>query len=315
MGIAWLVCSFSTAAALSPLKPGALVDNPNHRAPEVLAGIQEAGTALDVSAWRFRKAVKLEAPGAQQLELDLDVLSRAQPRFDDLRLVRDGKQLPYILERTSVSRPLAPEVKAVNDAKEPKISRWLIKLPRPGLPLARLDCRAGTTLFRREMMLYEEPADERGEKHQRRLGATTWLQTPDRKSQEFLLELDNSPRTDTLFLETHNGDNPPLSLENFQLFYAATRVLFKASSGEGLWLFYGNPQAAAPQYDLGLVAGQLLAAQKSSASLAAEERLKPAPWGEGQAAGKLGVLFWTVLALVVVALLLIISRLLPKGAH
>jgi hypothetical protein len=303
------------STAVSPLKPGPLADNPNHRAPEVLAGIQETGTTLDVSAWRFRKAVKLQGPGAQQLELDIDVLSRAQPGFDDLRLVRDGKQLPYILERTSISRPLAPEVKAMNGAKEPNISRWLIKLPRARLPLARLDCRAGTTLFRREMILYEEPADERGERHQRRLGGTTWLRTPDRESKEFVLVLENSPQTDTLFLETHNGDNPPLILEKFQLFYPATRAIFKARSGEGLFLFYGNPEAAAPQYDLGLVAGQLLAAQKTSASLAAEERLKKAPRSEGYARGQLGVLFWTVLGLVVAVLLLIISRLLPKASQ
>ena len=84
---------------MSPLKPSPLADNPNYRPPEVLAGIQEGGTALDVSAWKFRKAVKLSRAGAQRIELDLDVLSHAQPGFADLRLLRDGKQLPYILER------------------------------------------------------------------------------------------------------------------------------------------------------------------------------------------------------------------------
>ena len=124
--------------------------------------------------------------------------------------------------------------------------------------------------------------------------------------------LTRPPRTDTLILETDNGDNPPLILDQFQLFYPATRVLFKTSSGEGLALFYGNPEAAAPQYDLSLVAGQLLAARKSKAALASEERLKAAPWVERHPPGQLSVLFWAVLALVVVALLLIISRLLPK---
>jgi hypothetical protein len=94
------------AVAVSPLKPSALADNPKYRAPEVLAGIQEGGTALDVAAWKFRKVVKLSRAGAQRIELDLDVLSHAQPGFADLRLLRDGKQLPYILEPTSISRAL-----------------------------------------------------------------------------------------------------------------------------------------------------------------------------------------------------------------
>ena len=91
---------------MSPLKLSPLADNPAYRAPEVLAGIQEGGTALDVSAWKYRKAVKLRSRGAQRIELDLDVLSHAQPGFGDLRLVSAGKQLPYILEPT-VHQPLA----------------------------------------------------------------------------------------------------------------------------------------------------------------------------------------------------------------
>ena len=113
-------------------------------------------------------------------------------------------------------------------------------------------------------------------------------------------------------LETHNGDNPTVELEKFQAFYPATRVLFKAHPADELLLYYGNPQAAAPRYDLSLVAGQLLAADQAEAALAAEEQLKKS-WGDGSQPGKGGVVFWGILAVVVVALLVIISRLLPKS--
>src|ERR1019366_5207537 len=56
--------------AVSSLKPSLLADNPMYHAPEVLAGIQEGGSALDVTAWKFRKAVKLSRAGAQRIELD-----------------------------------------------------------------------------------------------------------------------------------------------------------------------------------------------------------------------------------------------------
>jgi hypothetical protein len=88
-------------------------------------------------------------------------------------------------------------------------------------------------------------------------------------------------------------------------------MLFKAQPAEDILLYYGNPRANAPRYGLSLVAGQLLAAGKAPASPAEEEQLKKSPWTEGQA-GKGGVIFWGILALVVVVLLDVISRLLPK---
>ena len=68
------------------------------------------GAALDVSAWKFRKPVKMSGAGAQQLELDLDVLAHGQPGFADLRLMSGSNQVPYIIQRTSISRSLAPTV-------------------------------------------------------------------------------------------------------------------------------------------------------------------------------------------------------------
>jgi hypothetical protein len=300
--------------AVSPLGFAPLTDNPDYHLPEVLAGIQEGGTALDVSEWKHRKPIKLTRPGAQRLELDLDVLSHAQPGFGDLRLVSAGKQLPYILERTSISRSLTPAVTTASDKKDPELSRWIIKLPRPALPLTRLSCTARTPLFQRDVSLYEELRDDRGEKYRRPLGTVSWVQTPDRISKQFMLRLESPPSADTLVLETHNGDNPPIELEKFQAFYPATRIPFKAQPADELLLYYGNPRAAAPRYDLSLVAGQLLAADHSEATLAAEEKLKTS-WGEGRRPGTGGVVFWGMLAVVVAVLLIIISRLLPQSTR
>ena len=300
------------SAAASPLTVSPVADNPSYRAPEVLAGIQEGGSALDISAWKFRKPVNLSRPGAQRIELDLDVLSHAQPGFSDLRLLRTGKQLPYILQDTSIRRALTPTVTPATDKKDPTLSRWIIKLPRNGLPITRLSCTARTPVFQRDVTLYEDLRDERGDTYRRTLGGAPWVQTPGRASKEFTLTLDAAPRSDTLVLETHNGDNPPIELEKFQAFYPATRVLFKAQPADELLLYYGNPQAASPRYDLSLVAGQLLAADQAEATLAAEEQLKTS-WGEGHRPGKGGIVFWGILAVVVVALLIIISRLLPQS--
>jgi hypothetical protein len=297
---------------VSPVKVSAVAANPNYRPPEVLAGIQDSGSTLDVSAWKYRKPVKVNRAGAQRIELDVDVLSHAQPGFADLRLLRDGKQLPYILEATSISRPLTPTVTTANDKKDPTISRWIIKLTRSGLPITRLSCTARTALFQRDMTLYEELTDDRGEKYRRSLSAATWIQTPERTGKQFSLPLNGSPTSDTLVLETHNGDNPGIELDKLQVSYPATRLLFKAQPADELLLYYGNPQASSPRYDLSLVAGQLLAADQTEATAAAEEQLKKS-WGEGHRHGQGGIVFWGILAVVVVVLLVIITRLLPQS--
>jgi hypothetical protein len=301
------------AAAATPVTISAPADNPNYRAPEALAGVELAGAALDVSDWKFRKAVQITRGGAQQIELDLDVLANAAPGFADLRMLHGSNQVPYIVQRTSISRSLAPAVVLTNDVKQPKLSRWIIKLPRASLPLTRLAFVTKTPLFMREMSLSEELTDERGDKYRRSLGSSSWTQTPGRKANDFSLTLDGTAQSGTLFLETQNGDNPPIELEKFAVFYPATRVLFKAKADEALFLYYGNPRVSVPSYDLSLVAGELLAADKATAKLADEQQLKKSSWAESQTPGSGGFIFWGMLAVVVVGLLVIITRLLPKA--
>lgn len=298
---------------VSTVKFSPLSEHPGFRPPDVLAEIELAGTTLDVSPWRFRKAIKLLNPGAQQLELDLEVLAQAQPGFQDLRLMRGDKQVPYVLERTSISRTLTPTVTVTSDPKNKSISRWIITLPQANLPITRLSCTARTALFQRDLALYEELSDERGEKYRRQVASANWTQTPDRKSGEFVLSVNGPLRSNTLILETHNGDNPPIELENFRLCHPVTRMLFKAKADDDLLIYYGHPRAASPRYDLSLVAGQLLAAEKSTATLVAQQQLKQSSWAEGRTPGKGGVVFWGILALVVLGLLVVISRLLPKA--
>jgi Protein of unknown function (DUF3999) len=299
--------------AVTPVKISALADNSDFRAPEALAGVELGGTALDVADWKYRKPVKISSGGAQQLEPDLDVLAHAQPGFADLRVMHGSNQVPYIVQYTSINRALTPSVTPTNDAKQPKLSRWMIKLPQAGLPLTRLSCETRTALFQRDVTLYEELTDERGEKYRRNLGGAAWTQTPDRKSREFALPLNERLQSDTLFFETENGDNPSIELEKFVVIYPATRALFKAKAGDELFLYYGNPRVFAPRYDLSLLAGELLATDKKMATLSDEQQLKKSLWRENQTPGKGGAIFWGILALVVVVLLMVIFRLLPKA--
>lgn len=309
--LAGLAAGLSAAPAVV-VTPGPLEPNPAYRAPETLPGLAELAATLDPKAWRFRKTTTLRRPGVQQLELDADVVSRAQANWSDLRLVRGDRQVPYLIERPSLTRGLAPEVSVVPDPRNPSRSRWKLTLSHSNLPLTRLECRTRTALFQRTVRVWEEVPDGRGGRYERELGQAHWQRTAGDKNPNLSLAITTPPRTATLFVETDNGDNPPLELESFRVVYPVTRLVFK--SAEAPMLYYGNPHAVAPRYDVALVAGHLMAADKSVAEPGAEEVLKPAPWSDGEPlTGVRGWIFWGVLALVVAGLLTILARLVPQG--
>jgi hypothetical protein len=296
-----------------PVEPGATVsalrDNPSYRAPEALPGLGGPGAAIDPSPWGFRKPVRLGAGAIHQLELDIDVLSHAAHGAQDLRLVREGKQLPYVVESTSLSRPISLPLASDPDPKRPTLSRWSIALPRKRVPVSRLTFTAPEALFHREVRLSEDIPDDRGVVQRVPLASASWVRRAG--SGPLVLTIQQEPRGDRLLLEVENGDNPPLTLTDAKAWFPLTRILFKTSPGPDLHLYYGNPQARAPEYDLALAAPQLLVAARLPAALGSEEVLAAAPRQAEGASGSGNWLFWGVLALMVVGLLLLISRLLP----
>jgi hypothetical protein len=302
-----------SATLVAPPQVSPLHPNPAWRLGTPLPEIQEIGTAIDLAKWGFRKRVALEKAGVQQLELDLETLSRASGGFGDLRLVRDGKQLPYLLERTSFQRAFAPAVENAHDPKRPTVSRWKLRLPQASLPVTQLTCEADAPFFKRDARLSEQVPDERGNLQWVQRGSAAWVRGLNDPKGKLSLPLYGSLVGDQLVLEIDNGDNPPLELKNLQLFYPVTRLIFKVSAGSDTWLYYGNREANAPSYDLDLVARQLLAAEKSKALLRPAEPLKKTGWPQSERlTGSTNWLFWTALVGVVAGLLFVIARLLPK---
>jgi len=184
------------------------------------------------------------------------------------------------------------------------------------VPITRLVCTSSSPLFHRQMRLWEEVTDERGDKFASDLGRATWDQTPDAPKRDLVIELNARPQSDRLFLETDNGDNPAIELHEFRGYYPVTRVVLKATPdpAKSVWLYYGNLDATAPRYDLTLVAGELLKAERSTITAGPEENLSPKPSFVGQTlTGSTRYIFWGALALVVIVLLAIMSRLMPKA--
>ena len=294
----------------------ALVRNSDYKAADALASISFNGAKIDVGGWALRKSVKAAGQGTQELEIDVDVLSGASGDLRDLRLVSEDRQIPFLLERTSISRALAlPQILA-NDSKRPNWSIWSFKLPKARLPISRIAAMPGPGIFEREFRLYETVSDGRSEDYERTLASAKESQVPNQKPREIIFELNSAPLTDRLVLETDNGDNPPMQLSGFRAFYPVTRLVFKAPSGAGapLWLYYGNAEASSPHYDLTLVARELLRSERSEASLGPEEVLDARAVATSDTlTGPSRYIFWGVLALVVLGLLAVVARFIPKA--
>ncbi len=301
------------APSSEPLGP--LTPNPAYQPPRALPGVEDRAAELDVSNWPFRKPVCVTRPGAQILELDLEVLSAAGADLADLRMMRGATQVPFLRDPGAVQRAVAADVGVINDPKQARLSRWQITLPHPGLPLTRLTCDSPDTLFQRQMLLFEEVGDERGARYRRSLGQATWARTPGQVPTPLELELIGRPESATLILETDNGDNPPLKLDQFEVTAAVPRLVFTLGTpAADLFLYYGNPRARPPSYDLSLVARELQTAEKATATLRAAEQLQPGAWRNRGAGGLGSPILWVVLALVAGGLVALIVGLLPKPA-
>jgi hypothetical protein len=306
--------SAELTAGASAVEVGRLTPNPAYQTPpEALADVTLLGAALDASAWSYRRPVVLGGTGVQQLELDLGVLAHARTDFADLRLVGGGRQIPYLIEPSALSREFIATIEPADDPRRPQVSRWRVVLPQTGLPLRRLVVVTTTPLFQRRVRLLEPVVDARRQDAQRVLAEANWTRLPKQPATNLVLPLGGQRVGGELLLETDNGDNPPLSLTAVRGAVGVTRLLFKPVPGaEPPELIYGNAQVGAARYDLVLIAPQILGAPQQRAGLGAEAPVA----GEGMGAWFKGrsqlVFLWVVLGGVVVVLLVIVARLLPK---
>jgi len=300
-------------APLLSLSPETLTNNPAFKPTDHIPEIT-LGNPLDVSAWKYRKEVRLPAAGASQVELDLEVLSRTRS-LADLRLLSAEQQLPFLVERTSLIRPLAPVITVADDPKRPRVSRWEMLLPKTGLPVTKVTLTTDAGFFRREVRLLEERKNELGDPYQVFHGHALWTKTPEQKPSPLTLGIE-SLQSDRLILEIDNADNPPLRIHNVQAWHRVTRLLFKTPPAlTNLHLYYGNPRVSSPTYDLELVGAQLLRAKKTNGTLGQEVSLKGESWFAGdRLPEKSKYLFWAILLIVGCGLIYVMARMLPKAA-
>lgn len=306
-------------ATASALTPSVIEPMPDYHPRESLGtaplpDVPLTGAPLDTKDWTQRQPVQITRAGVQELELNLAALALAQPGFGDLRLLHAGNQIPYVLEQPSLARSLTLAPAATPDAKRPTVSVWRVSLPHAGLPLQKIVLTSATPLFQRQFRIYEKLTNQNSVTREITLAAGAWSRTPEPGVPENrVFELSDRPRSNTLWIESDNGDNPAIALGTVQAVYPVVRLVFKTAETEGFGLAYGNKQANAPRYDLSLVAVKLLTASRQVAQLPADNVEATSTDSKNLFAGINNTyILWAALSLVVVVLLVVVAKLLPK---
>lgn len=292
---------------------GPLMANPDYQPPAVLPLPFALGAALEVAEWRFRKKLPVTRDGAQQIELDPAVVAGARPDLGDLRLVSEGRQRPFVVEPMAGLRFVPLQVTSADEPSRPAFSRWKLALPRVGFPMHSIEVKSTSDLFERDVTLFEDEVDSRGIVGRRILGEGHWQRTPGEAVASLLMKVRARPNGGVVWMEIRNGDNAPILVSEVRASYPVTRIRFLAPVAPATWLYYGNPQATPPDYDLRMVASRLMVADSAVVVPGDEEGLGGGVWRERVFSEGGRWLFWAALGCVVVGLLWIMRRLVPAS--
>jgi hypothetical protein len=120
------------------------------------------------------------------------------------------------------------------------------------------------------------------------------------------------PRGTDLLIIVEEGDNAPLPIESARLLLPSYRIRLFREANAPLRVAYGRADLSRPQYDLALLAPQLLGASAADVALEVE---RAAPGAAATTAALLSPrVFWITLAIAVVVLIILIVRLLGRPA-
>ena len=278
----------------------------------------DTGAAIDPATFRYSRPLPPGRHGLITVPLDASALAHGgslRNGFADLRVIdQKGRQVPYLLERCD--GPLALDVgiarrdlpAAMMGARKAPTA-YEVALPYDRLPGARLTVTTRARVFRRQVELawLVAPDERRREPGLLVLVSQTWVHADEsRPAQPLVFDLPEQRRGE-LVLVVDEGDNQPLQLERATLLLPAYGVRLFRPEGQSLHLVYGRPDLGAPEYDLALLAPQVLGRVAEEVPPGPEEdRGDPAV---GLPSVVSGPVFWGALITAVVVLLAIIVRL------
>jgi hypothetical protein len=255
-----------------------------------------AAAAVDLGAWAFRQRVVIGGSAmVAHFFIGRETFSGSREDFADLRMLRNGVEVPITID---IPRPQAP-VTVIEAANPPgranparAATEYVLDAGAPNIPQDRVRIEAAGVAFSRVVEIHAS-IDNR---HWWRVAGGTIFRAGRGDSLELAF---NESRRRYLRVRIHDGDGPPLKVLRIRVSGPACRVRFPSEGAGEAWLYYGNPDAKAPDYDFGKILLKTGEVAMSPASLGAREQppeyrpppAKTEPWTRRQPA-----LMWTLLA-------------------
>lgn len=231
-------------AEVGTARLGPVRKNPAFDAAPALAFAMRPGVVVDGRTFAWRRSLPI--PGAREglvrVRLAPEDTARLRPDLGDLRVVdAEQRQWPYLLEAAAAEEwtPLAVGAPVTRDGR----TRWTLTPASTPLAASELRLDVDTRFFDRPARVLVRGADGR-----ERVLVSGPLVRDARRPQPLVIRLP-AERVNALELEVDDGDEAPLALQG-----AAARVtvpaLFVAAPEGTYTLLLGDPDAAAPRYDV-----------------------------------------------------------------
>jgi len=280
------------------------------------------GASLDTSLFRYVRPVPAGNAGLVAIALDAPLVAHSagpSRQFADLRVVdADDRQIPYLVEQ--MPEPLSLDL-TIQKATPPRTlppahagrSVYRVNYPVEGLPPSRLVLTTTARVFTRTVSVGQEREPDRRRRRDPwfdAMASARWVHA-DQDKPAMPLTLPLAPIQGTaLFIVVDEGDNTPLPIASARVLLPSYRIRLFRDGGSTLRVAYGRSDLARPQYDLALIAPQLLGAPAADAPLEPEHGASPSATTTATILSPR--VFWAALAITVVVLLGLIARLLQK---
>lgn len=292
--------------------------SPEENASRPVPALPTVGAELDVTRFRYLRPMPPGAAGLVTVPLDAPALAHSQGvRFADVRVVDTaGRQVPYLVERASepLSLDLTIEPLATRPAtlrSDRSISVYRIRLPHEQLPSARLVLTTSARVFTRQIAvgIEHQPERRRRDPWFETLVTSDWSHADQDSPAPALTMALRQLNVRDVLVTVEEGDNSPLPLASARLLLPAYRLRLFRERDAALRLAYGRDDLSPPQYDLALLAPQLMGVAATEVVPNAEPTAAPSAVTVLMSPR----LFWVVLTIAVLVLLTLVVRLVQKS--
>jgi hypothetical protein len=257
--------SYDLGAALSRGRPSALTRAELGPAKDAGAtsplALPPRVAVAEPALWKRRQRNGLPSKGPVAF---LDLEREAAEKVHEVRIVDgSGRQVPFLVEASERSAP-----RALPFTQRTEGSRTLVSVSlEPAELISRLELGVtAPAYFERDVVVLVPVRDARGPTGEREVARARWVKQPDDEgSLSIPLSLSREP---TLTLSIENADNPPLAIASVVGRAQRRRINFLFEAGDTLELWSNNDKAAAPRYDLKLIATAVLKSPALPATLA-----------------------------------------------